>query len=583
MKDKIDNRSFLRFYISIIKNYKWWYFLILMGPLGSAIHPVVYNYSIKLLVDSVSRGSLDFFSFKNPIFFFLYSEIYIQISWRIHNFASWRSIPHMYQLVADKVFGYIIGHSYKFFQENLSGSIISQVRSINEGVFRMHSAIESNSISIIKVIIFAISLAMTNKYIGLIIVLFVCIKIPLFIKFNKKIIKIEEDCQKDWHNIFGIMADNITNIFNLFAFATKSREKKKIWKYYDDIHKPRRFLWHKTGFIWSIILSSLDISLLIAVCFCIIHLLKSKKMDLGQVAFFITSLNVFLTTLWKAFNDSKEFVQKYAQVKESFKVMQMPQIFYEEPTNSKELKISEGKIEFREVDFSYEENLVFEKLSFKIKKGEKIGIVGSSGVGKSTLISLLMKSFIPNSGKILIDDLDIKNISPESIMKNIIYIPQDVILFHRSIEENICYAKENYTKEDLLYATQNSMLEDFIKTLPEGYQTLVGERGMKLSGGQRQRVSIARAFLKDAHILILDEATSALDSLTEKEVQNSMWELMKNKTCIVIAHRLSTLIDMDKIFVLEDGKIMQSGKHDELISVEGVYKNLWDNQNGFSS
>lgn len=577
MEKEISTQSFLRFYFSMIKPYKWWYILILMGPIGSSIHPLIYSYSMKLLVEAISQNRITSFNFLNPIFFFLYAEIYIQTSWRINNFAAWKCIPNLYQRVADKVFGYVLGHSYKFFQENLSGSLISQIRSINEGFFRIHSAIESDSISILKVFIIGISICLTNKNIALIVIFFVCIKVPLFVKFNRKIVKIEEDCQNDWHNIFGMISDNITNIFNLFAFATKKREKKKIWKYYEDVHKPKRFYWHKLDFQWSLILCLVDVSLLSVVCIYIITLTKNGKMNLGQVTFFLTSLNTFLSNLWKAFNDFKDFIQKYAQAKSAFRIMQIPNNYLEKK-DEKNLKIVNGEIEFKNVTFSYEENLVFKDLSFKINKGEKVGIVGYSGVGKSTIISLLMKNFIPQVGQILIDDQDIATINSDSIMKNITYIPQEVILFHRSIEENIAYARDFYTKEDLDHAAESASLGEFIGTLPEGYATLVGERGVKLSGGQRQRISIARSFLKNSPILILDEATSALDSLTEKEIQNAMWELMKGKTCVVIAHRLSTLTDMDRILVIENGKIVQDGNHKNLILQEGPYKILWETQ-----
>ena len=187
-----------------------------------------------------------------------------------------------------------------------------------------------------------------------------------------------------------------------------------------------------------------------------------------------------------------------------------------------------------------------------------------------------MKNFEQQSGDILVDGESTSNISSSSLRQNITYIPQDVILFHRSLEENIGYPKDNPTQKDIEEAAKCASLEDFIDSLPEKYETLVGERGTRLSGGQRQRISIARAFLKNSPVIILDEATSALDSITEREIQNSLWKLMQNKTCILIAHRLSTLVDMDRILVFDNGKIVENGSHAELTEKKGIYNKLWE-------
>jgi ATP-binding cassette subfamily B protein len=374
-----------------------------------------------------------------------------------------------------------------------------------------------------------------------------------------------------------MVADSITNVFNLFAFATKGRERKKISDYYKDSHIPKRLSYHKLDFYSCILTSSLDVILVLSLSFYIIILSQKGKIDLGSVVFIITTVNLFLDNIWRAFNESKEFIQKYSSTKASFAIMQIPHESVDS-ADAKDLTIKTGSVQFKDVSFFYQENVVFDKLNLKIPSGQKIGIVGGSGVGKSTLANLMMKNFAIQGGQILVDEQDILKIKSDSLRKNIIYIPQEVILFHRSIGENIGYAKENCTLDEIKDAAKRASLDLFIDSLCKKYQTIVGERGVKLSGGQRQRIAIARAFLKSAPILILDEATSALDSTTEKEIQKSLWELMKGKTCIVIAHRLSTLIDMDRILVLNDGKIAQDGSHQELLSKEGIYKNLWENQ-----
>ena len=228
-----------------------------------------------------------------------------------------------------------------------------------------------------------------------------------------------------------------------------------------------------------------------------------------------------------------------------------------------------------------ENKKVFSNFNLTIEANQKVGIVGYSGAGKSTLINLLLRFFDieEGNGSIEIDGQDIRNITQNSLRNNISYISQDPILFHRSIKENIIYGKQNATEEEIINATKMACCYDFIMSLENGFNTLVGERGVKLSGGQRQRIAIARAILKNSKILILDEATSALDSITEKEIQKALENLMQNKTVIAIAHRLSTLNIMDRIIVIDKGIIVEDGTKEELLNIEnGLFKKMWNMQ-----
>ena len=215
-----------------------------------------------------------------------------------------------------------------------------------------------------------------------------------------------------------------------------------------------------------------------------------------------------------------------------------------------------------------------------IKPGERIGLVGHSGAGKSTITKLLLRFADALEGSIVIDNQDIKNVTQNDLRKVISYVPQEPILFHRSIKENIAYSKPDATKEEIIEVAKKAHAHEFIEKLPQGYDTLVGERGIKLSGGERQRVAIARAMLKDSPILMLDEATSSLDSISEHYIQDAFNELMKGKTTIVIAHRLSTIQKMDRIIVLDKGKIVEQGTHKELLELNGSYAELWNHQTG---
>jgi ATP-binding cassette subfamily B protein len=223
---------------------------------------------------------------------------------------------------------------------------------------------------------------------------------------------------------------------------------------------------------------------------------------------------------------------------------------------------------------------VLDNFSLTIPKGQKVGLVGASGAGKTTLTKLLLRFDDNQSGEITIDDQAIDQVTQVSLRENIAYVPQEPALFHRTLRENISYGSTHVTEEQLRRAAKQAHALDFIEALPHGFDTIVGERGVKLSGGQRQRIAVARALLKNAPILILDEATSALDSESERYIQDSLKELMKKRTSIVIAHRLSTIAQLDRIIVLKDGAIIEDGTHAELIARNGVYATLWKHQSG---
>jgi ABC-type multidrug transport system fused ATPase/permease subunit len=256
-----------------------------------------------------------------------------------------------------------------------------------------------------------------------------------------------------------------------------------------------------------------------------------------------------------------------------------------DPDHPQSSQIKKGMIQFANISFSYlpdanESDALFENFNLTVKPGEKVGLIGPSGGGKTTVTKLLLRFADVQNGAILIDGQDIRDIKQDDLHKSISFVPQEPLLFHRSITENIGYGDPDANKDEVITAAKQAHADDFIESLSNGYDTLVGERGVKLSGGQRQRIALARAMLKKAPILVLDEATSALDSESEHYIQQSLWKLMQNKTAIVIAHRLSTIQKMDRIAVLDNGKIIEEGSHKELLEKNGMYANLWAHQSG---
>jgi ATP-binding cassette subfamily B protein len=253
-----------------------------------------------------------------------------------------------------------------------------------------------------------------------------------------------------------------------------------------------------------------------------------------------------------------------------------------DPAEPESLRIKDGAIEFKDVDFTHSGagEALFHKLNINIRAGEKVGLVGHSGSGKSTFMRLILRFSDIDGGEILIDGQNIANITQDDLRQSIAYVPQEPIMFHRTLRENISYGRQDATTAEVTQSAKMAHADDFIRQLPEVYETLVGERGVKLSGGQRQRIAIARAMLKNAPILVLDEATSALDSDSEVLIQDALWKLMEGRTTIVIAHRLSTIQKMDRILVLEEGEITEEGTHKDLLATNGTYAKLWAHQSG---
>src|SRR3989339_1063971 len=277
----------------------------------------------------------------------------------------------------------------------------------------------------------------------------------------------------------------------------------------------------------------------------------------------------------------RDFYESLADAEEMTEILNMPYDI-QDVKNAKTLQVTTGKIEFKDVSFAYNKTReIIKKMDLVIKPQEKIALVGSSGAGKSTIVKLLLRQHDISGGKILIDGQNIAKCTQESLWQNVSLVPQDPMLFHRSIMENIRYAKPDASDEEVMSVAKQANAHDFILNLSDGYNTLVGERGIKLSGGERQRVAIARAILKNSPILILDEATSSLDSKSEKLIQDALGNLMKGKTVIIVAHRLSTIMNSNRILVIEQGGILEQGSHKVLLKKKnGIYRNLWDIQVG---
>jgi ATP-binding cassette subfamily B protein len=311
-----------------------------------------------------------------------------------------------------------------------------------------------------------------------------------------------------------------------------------------------------------------------------IWLFTNNSVSIAALIFAITYLGRLTDSLFSITSIIRQYEQAFLDAAPLTKILSEPPKVTDMP-NAKNLAISNGTIEFANITFCYDDgDDVFSSLSLTIAPGQRVGLAGPSGGGKTTLTKLLLRFADVQNGKILIDNQDIAEFTQDSLRSNIAYVPQDTFLFHRTLRENIAYGRPDATEDEIIMAAEKSYAMEFIRKMPQGLDTVVGERGVKLSGGQRQRISIARAFIKDAPILILDEATSALDSESEKLIQKALHELMKNRTSIVIAHRLSTIASLDRIIVIDKGEIVEDDTHTSLIQQQGMYARLWNHQSG---
>jgi len=315
--------------------------------------------------------------------------------------------------------------------------------------------------------------------------------------------------------------------------------------------------------------------------FVSLWLAVNGKVQVGIVYLILTYTGSIMGRLWEMNGFFRNLNRVLGDAREMTEILGTePEV--REPANPEKAHFIRGDIAFRGVTFQHSDDgaRIFQNLDVHIKPGEKIGLVGPSGSGKTSLTYLLLRMMDIQKGEIQIDGQNIANVAQQDLRSHIAYVPQEPLMFHRTIMENIRYGQLDASDKQVTSAAKMSNAHEFIQTLPQGYDTLVGERGTKLSGGQRQRVAIARAMLKNAPILVLDEATSALDSESEVLIQDALWKLMEGRTAIVIAHRLSTIQKMDRILVLEKGTIVEQGTHRELLRQQGVYAKLWSHQSG---
>ena len=479
-------------------------------------------------------------------------------------------------------FNHVMLHSHSFFADNFTGGLVQKIGRFSRAFEKISDAIIFQAVPLIVVVVGSVVVTFTlAPLISFIILLWVVFFFTFNLFYSKKMLKYDIASATADSKTGGVLADAISNHGAVTNFVGYNYEKESFKSVTQEQAQKTRKSWNMRE-----ISTTLQTFLIFVVEFIVFYYaIRFWQKDAITVGTFVL-IQIYIigvaNQLWQVGRIIRTFYESMADSREMVEIMVLP---YEitDIAGARNLEIKDAKIDLKNVSFRYDatNKEVLRAINLSIAHGEKVGLIGPSGAGKTTITRLLLRLHNASAGAVYIDGQDISKVTQESLRENISLVPQDPVLFHRSLLENIRYGRRNATDEEVISAAKLAHCDEFIDVLPDKYKTLVGERGIKLSGGERQRIAIARAILKNAPILILDEATSSLDSHSESLIQEALDTLMRGRTSMVIAHRLSTIRKMDRIIVMENGAIREEGTHSSLIQNEkSLYKKLWDLQMG---
>ncbi|MFT4309413.1 MAG: ABC transporter ATP-binding protein, partial [Candidatus Woesearchaeota archaeon] len=491
-----------------------------------------------------------------------------QVFFRLFDYVIVRVQKSVMKGMQDWAFERIIEHDYGFFVNSFAGSIVAKVKRYARGFERIHDQLVFHFVPALVTIIGVVIVLYYNAPIIAWVFLgwFIIFVILTYIMIRHKIPKDLAEAAQD-SKVTGALADAITNVLTIHMFAHTSREQKRFEEETSRMEEAVGRAWYFGNLVFAI--QSFLLFLLQGISIWLsVNLVLSGDISVGTVVLVQTYIFMVFGNVWRLGRAFSGVLKAGTDMDEMVELMDAP-IMIMDPKNAEKCRINNGEIVFDNVTFGYGGGMVFDRLNLRINSGERIGIVGTSGAGKTTITKLILRFMDVDTGSIMIDGQDVKNMRLDDLRMNIAYVPQEPILFHRSLLENISYGNPKASKKKVVESSVKAHAHEFISRLPEKYNTLVGERGVKLSGGERQRVAIARAMLKDAPILILDEATSSLDAESEKLIQAAFEEASRGRTTIVIAHRLATVRRLDRIIVLERGVIVEEGTHANLLRKRG--------------
>jgi len=582
--DKAKIIDVARAFWNAMQPWRWGFYLsitcaIIVGVFQVCI-PLLYKRFFDLLSAAGSRASIASDLVKVILLVLLFNIIIwsvFRIGIFIVNYFESSVMARLKQMSFD----YLINHSHSFFANTFTGSLVQRINRFARAFERLYDTFIFNFLSLLVNTVGAIIVVFyQEKIVAYIIVVWVIVVVLSNYFFSRWKVKYDIKSAAADSATTALLADTISNQNAVSSFVGSDYESMSFKEISNKQAKATRLTWNL-----STAIDGLQGALFVAIEFFIFYYaIKFWEQGLLTIGTFVLIQAYIIglaNRLWNLGRLIRDIYEGYADSEEMVRILNLPHEI-KDMARAKDLIVKRGKIEMKNVSFKFaNKKSVLNNVSLSIKGGEKIALVGPSGAGKSTLIKLILRLYNTKNGQVLIDNQDIQKVTQASLRHAISAVPQDPVLFHRSLLENIRYGNRQVTDEEVIKAAQLAHCDDFIEQLPLKYETLVGERGIKLSGGERQRIAIARAILKNAPILILDEATSSLDSHSELLIQDALNVLMKGKTVIVIAHRLSTIRKMDRIIVLDKGKITEEGTHEDLLAKDkSLYKHLWELQAG---
>lgn len=556
-----------------------WYFpvsAILITIFASTLSQST-NYLFKLIVDAIESNNQHvafLYGLAFPVAVFLVQSLY-----RVSGLLTMKWSTRVRLDGYSYFFSHTLKHSHTYFLNRFTGSIHTKIRNIVDGVDQLIPDIvwtfvdSLASLFITFIFIYAVDPMSAFLFAGLVVALILMNRLLA----PRKMALAKENAAAS-STLHAHMIDIFSNVSATRQYTRGAFEERHVQELAEAHRVANTRSWtytEKMLFLNGLVL----FGFMFAMFYTLIVRWGAGGITTGDfvlVASLVSRLSGTLIFIGRSFNSS---ARTLGEVREGFAEILVPFDVTDAP-NAHALAVTQGEVVFKNVTFTYDTNVVFDAFNMRIAPGERVGLVGPSGAGKTTFVSLLLRQQDIGDGAIMIDGSDISTVTQDSLREAIAVVPQEPMLFHRTIKANIAYGNPHATDEEIIESAKKAQAHEFISALPLGYDTLVGERGVKLSGGQKQRVAIARAILKDAPILVLDEATSALDSESESEIQKALHILMAGKTVVAIAHRLSTLREMDRIVVLEHGKIIEDGSHQTLKEYGGTYARLWNHQAG---
>ena len=588
MSDNSTTKLTLKFFWHHVWCYPAYVIAILIAvPLSVLFEQYLPPLVLALVLGRLAKGDYSSHnilgSFGPEILLYIGLLIIGGVGWRILDLFQWKLEANVERDIARRVYSHLLDLSANFHANRFGGSLVSQTNKLMGSFIRFSDTTVFQVLQLLSSMVFTVIILSGRALLFVIIlIIFALLFIVGSIFITKKVRMLSAEQASMESKQTGYLADSVTNVLAIKSFAGGAYERKQ----FDSVTNTTREgtlaimrASQKQNSFFSFSTKILSSSALIMAILGV--LLFKANVATAFLIFSYTSSLVGL--LWMFANSSlRNYNRAFGDASDMVSILQIePEV--KDPARPEKVRIRKGKINFAHVDFKHDgaNDALFSDFNIEIKPGEKLGLVGHSGSGKTTFTRLVLRFSDIDAGEILIDGQNIAKITQDDLRSKIAYVPQEPIMFHRTIKENIGYGKEGASDNEIEAASKAAHAHEFVNLLPNKYDTLVGERGIKLSGGQRQRIAIARAMLKNAPVLLLDEATSALDSESEALIQESLWKLMQGRTAIVIAHRLSTIQKMDRIVVLDQGKIAEQGTHKELLSNKnGIYAKLWSHQSG---